>query len=150
MINVSASRVDPLGLFRYNRVVMKAQIHPEIMETKVHCNGCGIDFVTRSTVPSITVEICSNCHPFYTGKQKLVDTAGRVEKFEARRKAAAAAKAAGAKKVAKADADEAKEAQKGDPELKEIAKEIKAETVDLPDKAETATKTATDTDSSDS
>ena len=114
---------------------MKASIHPEIMDTKVHCNGCDTEFVTRSTVPSITVEICSNCHPFYTGKQKLVDTAGRVEKFEARRKAAAAAKAAGVKKTAKKDATEAAEAQKNDPELKEIAKEIKSETVDLPQAA---------------
>lgn len=64
---------------------MKADIHPEYMPTKVHCNGCGISFETRSTVPTITVEICSNCHPFYTGKQKLVDTAGRVDKFNARR-----------------------------------------------------------------
>jgi large subunit ribosomal protein L31 len=112
---------------------MKTGIHPQIFDTKVHCNGCNIEFTTRSTVPEITVEICSNCHPFYTGKQKLLDTAGRVEKFEARRKAAAAAKA-GAQKQADKKADvEAKAAQKNDPELKEIAEELKTETVDLPE-----------------
>lgn len=58
------------------------------METKVTCSGCGTTFESRSTVPTIEVEICSQCHPFYTGKQKLVDTAGRVDKFMARRKAA--------------------------------------------------------------
>jgi len=60
---------------------MKAEIHPKYMLTAVVC-GCGNKFETRSTVPSIHVEICSNCHPFYTGKQKFVDTAGRVEKFQ--------------------------------------------------------------------
>ena len=67
---------------------MKTGIHPELHDTKVHCNGCGTDFVTRSTVPEIQVEICSSCHPFYTGKQKLIDTAGRVDKFRARQAAA--------------------------------------------------------------
>jgi large subunit ribosomal protein L31 len=63
---------------------MKTGIHPETFETQVHCNGCNTSFTSRSTVKDITVEICSNCHPFYTGKQKLVDTAGRVDKFKAR------------------------------------------------------------------
>lgn len=67
---------------------MKTGIHPQLHETKVHCNGCGIDFVTHSTATEIQVEICSNCHPFYTGKQKLIDTAGRVDKFRARQAAA--------------------------------------------------------------
>jgi large subunit ribosomal protein L31 len=120
---------------------MKANIHPELMDTKVHCNGCDTEFVTRSTVPSITVEICSNCHPFYTGKQKLVDTAGRVEKFEARRKAAEAAKVSDAKRIAKKDADEAAKAIKNDPELAKVAEELKEETVDLP-KAEDKTEAA--------
>lgn len=111
---------------------MKTDIHPELFDTKVHCNGCGIDFTTRSTVPEITVEICSNCHPFYTGKQKLVDTAGRVEKFEARRKAAEAKKTASLKAAdAKAKLEAAK-AQKNDPELKEIAEELETHTVDQP------------------
>jgi large subunit ribosomal protein L31 len=60
---------------------MKEKIHPEYVETNVSC-GCGNHFKTRSTLKEIRVEICSNCHPFYTGKQKFVDTAGRVEKFQ--------------------------------------------------------------------
>ncbi|NOY27209.1 MAG: 50S ribosomal protein L31 [Oligoflexia bacterium] len=59
---------------------MKTSIHPEYMECAVSC-VCGANFVTRSTLPKIKVEICSECHPFYTGKQKIVDTAGRVERF---------------------------------------------------------------------
>ena len=59
---------------------MKSDIHPKYVECTVTC-GCGNTFVTRSTQPKINVEICSACHPFYTGKQKFVDTAGRVEKF---------------------------------------------------------------------
>ena len=60
---------------------MKADIHPEYVVANVHCS-CGNEFVTRSTQAEIRVEICSNCHPFYTGKQKLVDTGGRVERFQ--------------------------------------------------------------------
>jgi large subunit ribosomal protein L31 len=59
---------------------MKADIHPKYVECEVSC-GCGNKFTTRATKPKINVEICSACHPFYTGKQKFVDTAGRVEKF---------------------------------------------------------------------
>ncbi len=80
---------------------MKTGIHPETFETKVHCNGCNTTFTALSTVKDIDVEICSNCHPFYTGKQKLVDTAGRVDKFKARQAEAtkrAEAKAAGQNK----------------------------------------------------
>ena len=62
---------------------MKTDIHPEYVECKVHCS-CGNEFVTRSTVPTLRVELCSECHPFYTGKQKLVDTGGRVERFQRR------------------------------------------------------------------
>lgn len=60
---------------------MKDDIHPKYVEAKVHC-ACGNEFITRATVSSIRVDICSNCHPFYTGKQKFVDTAGRVERFQ--------------------------------------------------------------------
>ena len=60
---------------------MKDAIHPKIEETTVTC-GCGETFVTRSTKSKIHVEVCSKCHPFYTGKQKLVDAAGRVERFK--------------------------------------------------------------------
>ncbi|MEN2994829.1 MAG: 50S ribosomal protein L31 [Thermodesulfovibrio sp.] len=59
---------------------MKEKIHPEYKEAKVIC-ACGETFITRSTKPVIKVDICSKCHPFYTGKQKIVDTEGRVEKF---------------------------------------------------------------------
>ena len=60
---------------------MKKDIHPKYEEATVTC-VCGNTFKTRSTLPEISVEICSACHPFYTGKQKFVDTAGRVEKFQ--------------------------------------------------------------------
>jgi large subunit ribosomal protein L31 len=59
---------------------MKDKIHPEYVVCKVNC-GCGNVFETRATVPVLHIEICSTCHPFYTGKQKFVDTAGRIEKF---------------------------------------------------------------------
>jgi large subunit ribosomal protein L31 len=62
---------------------MKAGIHPKYEQTQVTC-ACGNTFETRSTVSEIRVEICSACHPFYTGKQKIVDTEGRVEKFLSR------------------------------------------------------------------
>lgn len=62
---------------------MKPGIHPEYVESHVTCS-CGNDFMTRSTKPEIHVEICSACHPFYTGRQKLVDTGGRVERFQKR------------------------------------------------------------------
>jgi large subunit ribosomal protein L31 len=60
---------------------MKAGIHPKYEEATVVC-GCGNKFTTRSTKKNITVEICSACHPFFTGKMKFVDTTGRVEKFQ--------------------------------------------------------------------
>jgi len=72
---------------------MKAKIHPRYEECAVTC-GCGSVFTTRATVNEMRVEICSVCHPFYTGKQKFVDAAGRVDKF--RRKYGA--RAADAKK----------------------------------------------------
>jgi len=62
---------------------MKKDIHPLYQQAKVVC-ACGEVFVTRSTKKEIRVEICSKCHPFFTGKQKLVDTAGRLERFERR------------------------------------------------------------------
>lgn len=60
---------------------MKTDLHPKYVPTRVVCS-CGNVFQTRSTKPEIKVEICNNCHPFYTGKQKLVDTGGRVERFQ--------------------------------------------------------------------
>jgi large subunit ribosomal protein L31 len=59
---------------------MKTDVHPEYVETTISC-ACGEIVQTRSTVPELRVAICSKCHPFFTGRQKLVDTAGRVEKF---------------------------------------------------------------------
>jgi large subunit ribosomal protein L31 len=59
---------------------MKKDIHPKYGQTKISCH-CGAEFETGSTRRDITVEICSKCHPFFTGKQKLVDTAGRIERF---------------------------------------------------------------------
>lgn len=60
---------------------MKQGIHPAWHETPVRCMTCGTTWTTGSTVESLTVEICSNCHPFYTGEQRIVDTEGRVDKF---------------------------------------------------------------------
>ena len=62
---------------------MKQGIHPEYGPSTVRCS-CGKTFETRATVSEIRVEICSNCHPFYTGKQKLIDAGGRVERFQRR------------------------------------------------------------------
>ena len=62
---------------------MKADIHPKYEEITVKCL-CGNQFQSRSTKAEISTEICSQCHPFYTGKQKLIDTAGRVERFRKR------------------------------------------------------------------
>ena len=59
---------------------MKEGIHPKYYKTSIRC-ACGNTFTTRSTKKEIHVEVCSKCHPFYTGKQKLVDTSGRVDKF---------------------------------------------------------------------
>ena len=64
----------------YWRIYMKDKIHPKYEMTKISC-ACGNVIETRSTVKDIKVEICSACHPFFTGKQKLVDTAGRIERF---------------------------------------------------------------------
>jgi large subunit ribosomal protein L31 len=63
---------------------MKKEIHPQYHTVTVHCAGCGTEFETRSTANTdvLRLEICANCHPFFTGKQKLVDTAGRVERFQ--------------------------------------------------------------------
>lgn len=60
---------------------MKAQIHPELKVSKMTCT-CGHVIETLSTVGDTNLEICSNCHPFYTGKQKMVDTAGRIDRFK--------------------------------------------------------------------
>ncbi len=94
---------------------MKTGTHPDYVECKVHCS-CGNEFTTRSTVPSLRVELCSECHPFYTGKQKLVDTGGRVERFQRRLEKADSAKkraTKGAKKDAATDDAKAAKAPAG-------------------------------------
>lgn len=80
-------------------ICMKQGIHPDYQKSTVVCNGCNTTFETRATVDKIEVEICSACHPFYTGKQKLVDVAGRVDRFRARQAAAAEKTAPKAKKA---------------------------------------------------
>lgn len=62
---------------------MKAKIHPKYEEAQVVC-ACGNTFTTRSTKPMLRTEVCSSCHPFFTGEQRIVDTAGRVERFKKR------------------------------------------------------------------
>jgi len=81
---------------------MKADIHPEYVLATVHCS-CGNTFTTRSTRPELHVEICSNCHPFYTGKQKILDSGGRVARFEKRYGKRAGASAATGQDKAGAD-----------------------------------------------
>lgn len=98
---------------------MKQSLHPTTYDTAIHCNGCDTSFSLRTTVPNITVETCSNCHPFYTGKQKLLDTAGRVDKFKARQ----------AEATRRAEALAARQNSK-DPDLVKIQHELQDETVD--------------------
>lgn len=60
---------------------MKKNIHPQVFETKVVCTSCGAEFLTHSTRKEIRVDTCSNCHPFYTGRQRFQAAAGRIEQF---------------------------------------------------------------------
>jgi len=62
---------------------MKSEVHPEYVLTSISC-ACGFSWETRSTKENLKVEVCSNCHPFFTGEQRIVDTAGRVERFNKR------------------------------------------------------------------
>ncbi|HCK40072.1 MAG: 50S ribosomal protein L31 [Planctomycetaceae bacterium] len=77
---------------------MQAGIHPDYQETQVTC-GCGNSFITRSTRKELKVDICDTCHPFYTGKLKFIDTAGRIEKFKNKFAAAGYASLKKGKKV---------------------------------------------------
>jgi large subunit ribosomal protein L31 len=79
---------------------MKTDIHPKYVDAEIRC-ACGNVIKTRSTKPTIIVGICNVCHPFYTGQQKFVDTAGRVDKFQQRAAKTEAAKAAFATKKKK-------------------------------------------------
>ena len=64
---------------------MKQDIHPDYVAAKIVCLSCASEVHTHATVPLLRVDLCSNCHPFYTGKQRIVDTAGRVDRFNQRR-----------------------------------------------------------------
>ena len=88
---------------------MQEGIHPDYPPSNVTC-ACGNSFVTRSTRGDIAVDVCSACHPFYTGTQKLIDAAGRVDRFRKRYDKTAAAKAAAAEKSAEKSASKAPEA----------------------------------------
>ena len=108
---------------------MKQGIHPEYVECTVRCS-CGNVFKTRSTKSEITVELCNECHPFYTGQQKFVDTGGRVQRFADKFGGAAAAqlkKAEEAKAAKAAKAVEAEAARKAAAEAKAAEKAKRAE-----------------------
>ena len=110
---------------------MRKEIHPKYVEATVVC-GCGNTFKTRSTKEKLVVEVCSACHPFYTGKQKFVDTAGRVEKFTSKydwhdKKAA---------EVLKAGEDKKKEEQAKKVEAKKAAVKTAPKQEPKPDKAQ--------------
>ena len=115
---------------------MKKEIHPTYFpEAKATC-GCGTVFVIGSTKEKIEVEICSNCHPFYTGKEKIIDTAGKVEKFRAKREAASKAPRKEKKVRKKKDKDDSEQAGKrkfkdkvvGKKKAKKVAKKVKKTT----------------------
>lgn len=98
---------------------MKKDIHPQInTDVTVTC-ACGNTFTTQSTVPSIQVDICSKCHPFYTGKHKFIDTAGRIDKFKKKLEASKSAQAAAPTKNKK------ERKQKQNKTLKEMFEEAK-------------------------
>lgn len=102
---------------------MKAKIHPKwYPEAKITC-ACGASFTAGSTKPEIQVEICAACHPFFTGEMKYVDTQGRVEKFETKRKKAQKAKYVKKKERKKLKVQAEEEAEKKRPKtLKDLAK----------------------------
>lgn len=105
---------------------MKKDIHPKVnTDTKVTC-VCGNSFVTISTKDQINLEICSNCHPFYTGKQKFVDTEGRIEKFEKKRKQSAAKKANLTPKKRKKGQPKDEQITAKQPTLKELLEESRS------------------------
>ena len=107
---------------------MRPNIHPEYKECTVRCS-CGNTFKTHSTVSEIVVELCNECHPFYTGQQKFVDTGGRVQRFADKFGSAAARvkEQEAAKKAAKAaKAAEAEAAKKAEREAKAAAKAARA------------------------
>ncbi len=108
---------------------MKKDIHPEYKTAKITC-GCGNVLETKNTAGDLNVEICSACHPFFTGKQKLVDTAGRVDKFKARMETAEKIKNSKVK-IKKSEIAKPSEVKKLDEQIEEIKEELKEETVDI-------------------
>lgn len=115
---------------------MKEAIHPAYKTTKIVC-ACGNVIETRSTRGDFHVEICAACHPFFTGKQKIMDTAGRIEKFKTRYAAAPAAEKPVAKKIEAAPAAAPKKADEN-----RAAKRAKANAGKPPKKAEPAAEAA--------
>ncbi len=100
---------------------MRESIHPAYGPSKVHC-ACGATWETRSTTGELHLDICSACHPFFTGKQKLMDTQGRIERFRKKYEGGIAAKKEEADKAAKAAAVAAKEAEPKAPKAEKPAK----------------------------
>lgn len=107
---------------------MKKDIHPEYKTAKITC-GCGNVIETKNTAGDLNVEICSACHPFFTGKQKLVDTAGRVDKFKARMETAEKLK--NSKNPKKEVKKEKVDTTDLDKKMEEIKEELVEETVDV-------------------
>ena len=123
---------------------MKPNIHPEYVECTVRCS-CGNTFKTRSTKPEIFVELCNECHPFYTGQQKFVDTGGRVQRFADKFGGAAAAqleREKAAKLEREKKAAEAAAAKKAEREAKAAAKAKRAAEFEKKAAAEAAKKAA--------
>ncbi len=108
---------------------MKDKIHPKYEKSIVSCS-CGNTFETKSTVPEISIDICSVCHPFYTGKQKLVDTAGRVDKFRSRLQKMEELKNSSPKQKATPKKDLSVKKEKKIETIADIKKELEVETID--------------------
>lgn len=108
-------------------IAMKKDIHPQVNTSATVTCVCGNTFTTISTKDDISLEICSNCHPFYTGKQKFVDTEGRIEKFEKKRKLSAAKKATVSSKKSKKNKEDTTEQDNAkQPTLKELLEQARA------------------------
>lgn len=120
---------------------MKKDIHPEYKKAKVSC-GCGNVLETKNTTGDLNVEICSACHPFFTGKQKLIDTAGRVDKFKARMETAQKLK--DSKKPKKEVKKEKTDTADLDKKMEEIKEELKEETVNTKPTSDVADTDTTD------
>ncbi len=114
---------------------MKPEIHPKLNKECVVTCVCGNQFVTISTLPSIQVEICSNCHPFFTGQQKLVDTEGRVDKFNKRAKRIEDTKISAKSKITKQKTKIDDSKSQKPTTLKELMKQMKDEEVESAESA---------------